>query len=113
MEPRLKIWVERSGEIVLSDWRVELLEQIDRTGSLSRAAEALDVPYRTAWEKLHALEVRWGFAFLATESGGPDGGRSRLTPQARNLITRFHQVAAGVQEQTEARFTLFFADDGT
>jgi hypothetical protein len=50
--PRSKVWLERGGQVVLSDWRVELLEAIDATGSLARAAERLDVPYRTAWYKL-------------------------------------------------------------
>jgi len=34
--------------VVLSEWRVELLEAIDALGSLSRAAETLGIPYRTA-----------------------------------------------------------------
>jgi hypothetical protein len=50
--PRSKVWLERGGQVVLSDWRVELLEAIEATGSLARAAERLDVPYRTAWYKL-------------------------------------------------------------
>ncbi|HMA38003.1 MAG TPA: LysR family transcriptional regulator [Chloroflexia bacterium] len=111
MEVRTKVWMEQDGQVMLSDWRVALLEAVEATGSLAAAARRLDVPYRTAWQKLHALEGRWGFAFLVTESGGPDGGRSRLTPQARALIARFHQVVAGLQEQTEMRFTTLFADD--
>jgi hypothetical protein len=50
--PRSKVWLERGGQVVLSAWRVELLEAIEATGSLARAAERLDVPYRTAWYKL-------------------------------------------------------------
>ena len=44
--PRLrsKIWLERDGKVVLSDWRVELLAAVDETGSLARAARNLDVP---------------------------------------------------------------------
>ena len=49
---RSKVWLERDGQVVLSDWRVELLEAIEATGSLARAAARLDVPYRTAWYKL-------------------------------------------------------------
>jgi molybdate transport system regulatory protein len=50
LEIRSKIWIERRGrgDVVLSEWRVELLEAIDALGSLSRAAETLGIPYRTA-----------------------------------------------------------------
>ena len=38
LEIRSKIWIERRGEVVLSEWRVELLEASEANGSLSRAA---------------------------------------------------------------------------
>ncbi|MCC6628992.1 MAG: LysR family transcriptional regulator [Chloroflexi bacterium] len=110
MEPRLKVWVERDGEIVLSDWRIELLEQIDRTGSLSRAAEALGVPYRTAWHKLKQIEQRLGVRLVTSHSGGSDGGHTALTPSARLLIERYHQFTVGLQQDIDQRFALVFAD---
>ena len=75
LEIRSKIWIERRGrgDVVLSEWRVELLEAIDAHGSLSRAAEALDVPYRTAWERVKATEGEIGFRLLDSESGGLEG----------------------------------------
>lgn len=47
---------------------------------------------------------------LITETGGADGGRSRLTSQARELIRRFHRVADGLHEQATARFSDVFRD---
>ena len=98
LEIRSKIWIERRGrgDVVLSEWRVELLEAIEAHGSLSRAAEALDIPYRTAWERIKATEGEIGFRLLDSESGGLDGGGSRLTPQARDLCRRFRRVSGGI-----------------
>jgi molybdate transport system regulatory protein len=110
MEVRTKVWIEQDGEVLLSDWRVALLEAVEATGSLAEAARRLDVPYRTAWHKLKALEARWGVPLLITETGGADGGRSRLTPQARELIRRFHLIAHGLHEQVAARFGEVFRD---
>jgi molybdate transport system regulatory protein len=108
--PRSKIWVERDGEVVLSEWRVALLEAIEETGSLTAAAERLDVPYRTAWQKLREIEARLGTKLLETQSGGSEGGGSCLTAEARELIARFHRVTAGVAELVEQRFRAAFAD---
>ena len=94
----------RDGKVVLSDWRVRLLETIDETGSLSRAAEKLEVPYRTAWYKLKEIEDRLGVKLLETQSGGTGGGGSRLTADARQLITRFRRVCVGIGELVEQRF---------
>ena len=98
------------GDVVLSDWRVELLEAIDAHGSLSRAAEALDVPYRTAWERVKATEAELGMRLVDTESGGADGGGSRLTPEAQDVCRRFRRVASGIQEVVSRRFAAEFGD---
>jgi molybdate transport system regulatory protein len=112
LEIRSKIWIERGsgGNVVLSEWRVELLEAIDAHGSLSRAAEALDIPYRTAWERVKATEGEIGFRLLDSESGGQAGGGSRLTPQARDLCRRFRRVSGGIQEVVSRRFATEFGD---
>jgi molybdate transport system regulatory protein len=110
MELRSKVWIERDGQVMLSDWRVALLEAVEATGSLAEAARRLDVPYRTAWQKLKAIEASWGVPLLVTESGGAEGGASRLTPEARDLIRRFHLVAQGLHEQAAARFAEVFGD---
>jgi molybdate transport system regulatory protein len=112
LEIRSKIWIERRGrgDVVLSEWRVELLEAIEAHGSLSRAAEALDIPYRTAWERIKSTEGEIGFRLLDSESGGLDGGGSRLTPQARDLCRRFRRVSGGIQEVVSRRFAAEFGD---
>jgi molybdate transport system regulatory protein len=110
LEIRSKIWIERGENVVLSDWRVELLEAIDAHGSLSRAAEALDIPYRTAWERVKATEAEVGVRLLESESGGASGGSSRLTPEARELCRRFRRVSAGIQELVSQRFQAEFGD---
>src|SRR5437870_4077354 len=84
-----KIWLEQDGKVVLSEWRVELLEAIDQTGSLARAALKLAVPYKTAWYKLREIQERSGLRLLETQSGGAAGGGSRLTPEGRALVERF------------------------
>lgn len=101
---RSKIWIERDDTVILSDWRVELLEAVDRHGSLRRAAEQLNVPYRTAWDRVKATEAALGIRLLATESGGADGGSSQLTPEAREICRRFRRVTSGVHEVITRRF---------
>ena len=110
LQVRSKIWIERDGAVALSEWRVALLEAIDAKGSLSRAAEALDVPYRTAWERVKETEAELGVRLLESESGGADGGGSRLTPEARDLCRRFRRVSGGIHEVVSRRFAAEFGD---
>jgi molybdate transport system regulatory protein len=108
MEVRTKVWIEDAGEVVVSDWRIALLEAVAATGSLAAAARRMNVPYRTAWQKLKAMEARCGMPLVITTSGGEGGGTSRLTPQAQELIQQFHSIVQGVQEEVAARFDAVF-----
>lgn len=110
MEARVKLWLEIDGQIALSDWRVGLLQAIDRTGSLTRAAEELRVPYRTAWHKLKQMEQRLGRRLVASHSGGVEGGSTRLTPAAHHLIERYQHLVVGLQEEVDRRHRVVFGD---
>ncbi|HEY8475521.1 MAG TPA: LysR family transcriptional regulator [Chloroflexota bacterium] len=110
LSPRSKVWVEQEGKVVLSGWRVALLEAVEETGSLTRAAEKLGVPYRTAWYKLKEIESRLGVRLVASQSGGAAGGGSCLTPEGRRLVEGFHRVTAGLAEVVDQRFRAEFGD---
>ena len=111
LRPRSKVWLERDGEVVLSEWRVELLEAVAATGSLAAAAARVGVPYRTAWTRLREIEAGLGFKVLDTQSGGAEGGGSRLMPEAQRMLDRFHRVADGVGRLVDERFAAAFGGD--
>lgn len=108
-EVQAKIWIERGGKVVLSDWRAELLQAIEETGSLSGAAALLDVPYRTAWYKLKEIEDQLGVRLVETHSGGSAGGGSSLTPEAREILRRFRRIYRDVEQIVRRRFEREFA----
>ena len=102
---RLKIWIEDDDGVLLSEWRVALLEAIAATGSLARAAERVGVPYRTAWERVRQTEAALGVPLVEAGSGGREGGASRLTPVGRDLVSRFRALTAGLDETVGDRFS--------
>ncbi len=104
MDVRSKLWLEVDGKAVLGDWRAAILEGIDRTGSLAKAAEELGTPYRTAWQRLKESEESLGMRLVDSQSGGADGGRSTLTPAARDLLRRYREFSEGIEELINERF---------
>ncbi|HVA23280.1 MAG TPA: LysR family transcriptional regulator [Chloroflexota bacterium] len=105
---RYKVWLEHDGQVALSDWRVQLLDEIDRRGSLAEAARHIGVPYKTAWYKLKEMEKRLGEALLASASGGSRGGGMTLTEAGRETIRQYQQLTAGLDELLAARFAEAF-----
>ena len=95
LEPRIKLWVEKDGNLVLSDYRVQLLRHIAETGSLTEAAQRMGLSYRRAWGKVREIEQNLGAKLVESEAGGAGGGGSRLTPRGERLVAlyqRFRRV---------------------
>jgi len=111
MQPHAKLWIEVDGKIALSEWRVALLEAVEATGSLAKAAEQLGVPYRTASYKLREVEENLGVRLVSGQSGGAEGGGSRLTPAGYDYVRRWRAFADGLDAWVEAHFERAFHAD--
>ena len=113
MRPRVKVWIETDdGHVVLSEWRVQLLEAVAEHGSLVAAAKALAVPHRTAWQRIQEMESSLGVPLLETSSGGVGGGRSRLSTAAQDLIRRYHALRSGLDDLIVERYRTGFTGPG-
>lgn len=109
MQPRLKVWIEGpDGQVLLSEWRVALLEAVNRHGSLAAAARELGVPHRTAWQRVREMEERLDTKLVEASSGGAHGGSSHLTAAAEALIRQYAHVRQGLDEQVQQRFAEVF-----
>ena len=112
MEPRMNLWLEVDGHVVLSEWQVALLEAVDETGSISAAAERMNIGYRQAWAKLHECEERLGVQLVETTVGGSGGGGAQLTEAGRAYVAKYCRFAAGLEELVQQRFNTIFAPQG-
>jgi molybdate transport system regulatory protein len=101
--PRLNVWFEINGQVVLSLWRIRLLEAIGATGSISSGARKMDIQYRRAWDKIQEMEAALGHRLVHTQIGGEHGGGAELTDYAHQLIERFRACTAGLVEQFMAQ----------
>lgn len=108
MKPRVNLWIEQDGQVVLSRWRIQLLEAIAETGSISAAAERLDVQYRRAWDKLHEMEAGLGVKLVDTAVGGKGGGGAHLTPAGQRAVDEFHAFENGFEAEVSQRFRTIY-----
>ncbi len=84
-----RFWLTLDGRNFLGRGRVELLQRIRETGSISRAAREMKMSYKAAWDAVDAMNRAWGRALVESGPGG-----SRLTPEAEQLIAAFRQAEA-------------------
>ena len=108
MQPKFNLWIEKNGVVALSAWRIALLEAIEASGSISAAAEKMEVPYRRAWEKLQEIEKGLGFKVVETSVGGTGGGGARLTSAGRKAVEQFRRFSAGFDVEVAKRYRAVF-----
>ena len=80
------LWIDKDNKGFLGKVRIELLKQIDKHGSLSRAAKAMKMSYKAAWDSLNEMKELSDEELIISNSGGKGGGGSKLTQKAHNYI---------------------------
>jgi molybdate transport system regulatory protein len=84
--------VVRADERFLASARVRLLEAIEATGSISKAARQLGIGYKSAWVTVDAINNLADEPIVERTAGGRRGGGTRLTAHGRELIRRFRAL---------------------
>lgn len=71
---------------------VQLLEAVAQHGSITGAAQAVGISYRTAWQRIETLNNLATSPLVERASGGAGGGGTRLTSAGQRLLTRFRAL---------------------
>ncbi len=88
------LWLRQGGSPLGGADRVALLEAIGATGSMTAAAKVVGISYKTAWDRVQAMNNGAGQALVERSAGGAGGGGTRLTPYAESLIAAFRELEA-------------------
>lgn len=72
--------------------RVALLEKIEEHGSISKAARAVGVSYKTAWDTVDALNNLFSPPLVERLAGGRGGGGTALTENGRSMLAKYRVI---------------------
>ncbi|MDD2951430.1 MAG: TOBE domain-containing protein [Sulfuricurvum sp.] len=86
-----RFWLTKNGQSFLGTGRIELLERIDKIGSIHAAAKEMKMSYKAAWERINGMNALADQPLIERTTGGKGGGGTKLTPYARELIATFHR----------------------
>ncbi|MGB0990720.1 MAG: TOBE domain-containing protein [Halarcobacter sp.] len=83
----------------LLEKRIDLLLAIEEHGSISKAAKAVPMSYKTAWDAVDAMNNLSHTPIVSKETGGKGGGGTALTEYGLNLLKTYK-----VLKQEQLRF---------
>lgn len=112
MKVRVKIWIEDEDKnLIFGGGKTEVLELIDETGSISKAAKIVGMNYKKAWSHIKILEKHIEDDLVNTNKGQGEHSGSSLTPKAREVIQTYKTLQGDIKKYADARFKELFLKD--
>lgn len=102
--PRFDVYIGRE-DTALETSDVTLLRTVDEAGSLNAAADELGRSFAHALRRIEELESAFG-PLVERHTGGPGGGGSELTDNARELLSMFDRLQTGFEGVAEVATTV-------
>lgn len=105
LELRSRHWIiNRKGDIIIGEGRSEILENIERTGSLNKTAKIMKMSYKGVWSKIKVTENYFKVRLVATDRTRG----SRLTREGKELLEKYRKVKEACLEADDKIFRTIF-----
>ena len=72
--------------------QIELLLAVERCGSISKAAKQVGISYKTAWDRIDAMNNLASQPMVTRSAGGARGGGTALTDFGRDIVRGFQAL---------------------
>lgn len=105
-EIKFKFWVAEGNEKFYGPGPNQLLKEIHKEGSLSKAAGQMNLSYKKAWELVQRLNNHSGEPLVVLKKGGPHGGGAEVTPHALKIIEEYDNLQKKMNELVDQQHQL-------
>ena len=106
---KTKTWIENEKkELLFGKGKTEVLLEISRVGSISKASKNLDMNYKKAWSHIKLLQKNLEDTLVITQKGGGSESGTTLTPLAGEYIQKYKQLQREIEEFANSRFKELF-----
>jgi molybdate transport system regulatory protein len=95
---QFRLRITKGDDIAIGPGKIELLEAIGATGSITAAAKALGMSYRRAWLLIDTMNRCFESPVVDTEAGGARGGGTRVTPLGADVVRRYRRIEASAKK---------------
>ncbi len=89
--------------------RLQLLENIIATGSISQAAKQMSMSYKKAWDMVQSMNQQVISPIVSTHTGGEKGGGTTVTEEGKHLMAAFKQLHEEIQQAFDDKLEDFLA----
>lgn len=98
--PRFRVL--RGSTILLGPGKADLLDAIDRLGSIREAAADLKMSYMRAWNLVQAMNDGFREPLVLVHRGGPERGGAELTDAGRLVLELYRTMESKALDATKS-----------
>lgn len=100
VEPRFRINAGR--HFAFGPGKAELLEHIERTGSLAEAARVMEMSYMQAWKLVRSLDEAFAEPLVVSVRGGNSRGGAALSATGREVLALYRTLETTARTGADA-----------
>lgn len=101
---KLHVRILSDEQIAFGPGKAELLEAIQRTGSISQAAKSMNMSYRRAWQLVDTMNQCFHSNLVDTQTGGTHGGGAIVTELGQVILSKFRTMEQQAVQAVDAEF---------
>lgn len=106
---KTKTWIEDlDKEVIFSKGKRELLEYINKSGSILKASKLMGITYKKAWLHLQDLQNATNEELVTTKKGRSKTSGTQLTTKAIELLKKYTILEQDIQKYADQRFKELF-----
>lgn len=100
--PTLRFRLVLDAHCALGPGKIDLLEAIEATGSITAAARAMRMSYKRAWQLIDDLNHCFATPLVSASKGGEHGGGAQLTQMGRSVLAAYRAIEHKVHKSLAA-----------
>jgi molybdate transport system regulatory protein len=98
MNAEILLTIKLQQQLFADPRRIELLKQVDATGSISQGAKLANISYKSAWDAINEMNTLSEHLLVERATGGKGGGGATLTRYGKRLI-QLYSLLGQIQQK--------------
>ncbi len=100
-QPGLRIRIIFGPEEMMGPGKAELLERIEKAGSIAAAGREMGMSYKRAWMLVETLNSMFREPLVRSVRGGARGGGAILTDAGKAALVEYRSLESGARAATQ------------
>lgn len=101
---QVKLWISGENGSLMGKGKLRLLEAIQETGSIRKAASSLNMSYKKAWNQVNTMNLEAQSPVVVKSSGGVGGGGAVVTDEGIRLMRDYAELNENCLKLIEEEF---------